>query len=208
MASNHGRGGRLVQLCGLADAVPLLRRIVIDNGGGTEYAALTIELKATPGFARDKRWTFDRVRAGETQTLSGLDVDIDPAYLDKLDEAERGLLTFELSHKGQVLNSTTHVLRVLAREEWGGMSTMGELLPAFVTPNDPALTPLLKTTATLLGQHGHSTALDGYQSRDPNRAYMLAASLWSAIGSRSLVYANPPGSFEQVGQKTRRVSNT
>ena len=73
---------------------------------------------------------------------------------------------------------------------------MGELLPAFVTPNDPALAALLRSVATLLGQHGHPTALDGYQSGDPNRAYLLAAALWSAVAGRSLVYANPPGSFE------------
>jgi very-short-patch-repair endonuclease len=187
------------------NAVPLLQSLAIDNTGRPELSSLTIELKAAPGFARDKHWRVDRVCAGETLTLKDVDLDIDPAYLDCLDEAERGALTFKLIHKGNILHETNHVLRVLARDEWGGMSTMGELLPAFVTPNDPALAGLLRSAATLLGQHGHSTALDGYQSGDPNRAYLLAASLWSAVAGRSLVYANPPGSFEQVGQKTRRV---
>ncbi len=82
---------------------------------------------------------------------------------------------------------------------------MGELLPAFVTPNDRALSPLLKSAATVLGQHGHLTALNGYQSGDPNRAYLLAAALWSAAAGKSITYANAPGSFEQVGQKVRRV---
>jgi hypothetical protein len=111
-----------------------------------------------------------------------------------------------LLQKGNQLHASKHVLRVLARDEWGGMSTMGELLPAFVTPNAPALAKLLRSAAALLSQHGHSTALDGYQTGDPNRAYLLAASLWSAVAGRSLVYATPPGSFEQVGQKTRGVA--
>ncbi|MBX3426900.1 MAG: DUF3320 domain-containing protein [Pirellulales bacterium] len=187
------------------NAVPLLRRVTIDNSGGAELSSLVVELKASPAFARDRRWMVDRIGAGETLTLKDVDLEIDPAYLDGLDEAERGVLTLRLLHKGEALHETTHVLRVLARDEWGGMSSMGELLPAFVTPNDPALAALLRSAATLLGQHGHPTALDGYQSGDPNRAYLLAASLWSAVAGRSLVYANPPGSFEQVGQKTRRV---
>ncbi|MDP1562998.1 MAG: hypothetical protein Q8M16_16595 [Pirellulaceae bacterium] len=33
---------------------------------------------------------------------------------------------------------------------------------------------------------------------------MLVAALWSAVAAKSLTYANPPRSFEAVGQKTRR----
>lgn len=185
--------------------VPLLHKLAIENLDGPELSSLTIELKTSPSFAREKRWLIDRIRSGETLALKDLDLEIDPAYLNRLDEAERGVLTLQLFHKGQLLHETNHTLRVLARDEWGGMSSMGELLPAFVTPNDPTLSALLKSAATLLGQHEHSTALDGYQTGDPNRAYMLAASLWSAVAGRGLIYANPPGSFEQVGQKTRRV---
>lgn len=188
------------------NAVPLLRSIEIENVDGPELSSLTVELNASSGFVRGKVWTVDRIGPGETLRLKNVDLDVDPAYLDHLDEAERGVLTLRLRHKDELLHQHDHVLRVLARDEWGGMSDMGELLPAFVTPNDPSLAVTLRTAATLLGQHGHSTALDGYQSRDPNRAYLLAASLWSAIGGQSLIYANPPGSFERTGQKTRRVA--
>ena len=187
------------------NAVPLLRRMAIDNTDGPELSSVVIEMKASPSFSRDKCWTIDRVGAGETLVIKDIDLDIDPDYLDGLDEAERGVIVFQLSHKGQFLQEISKPLRVLARDEWGGASAM-ELLPAFVTPNDPAIAPLLSAAATLLGQRGYSTAMDGYQSRDPNRAYMFAASLWSAVAGRSLIYANPPGSFEQVGQKVRRVA--
>lgn len=188
------------------NAVPLLRSIAIDNTNGPELASLVVELKASPEFAREKRWTIDRLGAGTILTLKDVDLDIDPAYLDKLDEAERGVLTFSLLQKGNLLHDAKHTLRILARDEWGGMQAMGELLPAFVTPNDPSLSVLLRAAASLLGENGHSTALDGYQSGDPNRAYLIAASLWSVVAGRSIVYATPPGSFEQVGQKTRRVA--
>lgn len=187
------------------NAVPLLRSVTVDNAFGLAFSSLTVEMKAAPAFARTKRWHIDRIGAGEKLTLKDVDLDIDPEYLDRLDEAERGVLTFSLLHNGKLLHEVSQTLRVLARDEWGGMSAMGELLPAFVTPNDPALAPLLRLAAQVLERHRQSTALDGYQSRDPNRAYLLAAALWSAVVSRSLVYSNPPGSFEKVGQKTRRV---
>lgn len=187
------------------NAVPLLRTLAIENADGPALSSLVVELKASPGFTRPKRWLIDRVGAGERFPLRDLDLDIDPAYLDGLDEAERGVLTVQLMQQDSVLHEVRHVLRVLARDEWGGLPTMAELLPTFVTPNDPSLAVLLKTAATALGDGGHSTALDGYQSGDPNRAYLLAAAVWSAVAGRALTYANPPGSFEQVGQKTRRV---
>ncbi|MFO1005565.1 MAG: DUF3320 domain-containing protein [Planctomycetaceae bacterium] len=187
------------------NSVPVLRRIAIDNTDAPELSSLSVELHASSKFSRSQTWTVDRVRAGETLPLKNVDLKVDPEYLDGLNEAERVVLTFRVMQSGKVLHETDHVIRILARDEWGGMSGMGELLPAFVTPNDPALPILLRSAATLLGQHGYSTALDGYQSADPNRVYMLAASLWSAVAGRKLVYAMPPGSFEKVGQKTRRI---
>lgn len=187
------------------NSVPLLTSLQIDNTNGPDLSSLSIVLRASPQFARDKRWIVDRLGAGEAFALRDLDIDVDRDYLDSLDEAERGLLSFQLLQQGTAIDEINHEVRILARDEWGGMSSMGELLPAFVTPNDPALAGLLRSAATKLGQHGHPTGLDGYQSGDPNRAYILAAALWSAVAERSLVYANPPRSFEHVGQKTRRV---
>src|SRR5690606_18016220 len=48
------------------------------------------------------------------------------------------------------------------------------------------------------------SGLDGYQSQDPKRAFMLAAAIYSAIASMGLHYAEPPASFESRGQKIRR----
>ena len=88
------------------NSVPLLNSVAIDNTNGDELSSLTVELKASPGFARTKRWTIDRVNAGETLTLRHVDMDIDPEYLDNLDEAERGVLTFQLIRNGNVLHET------------------------------------------------------------------------------------------------------
>lgn len=188
------------------NAVPLLRSVMVDNPTNDELSAITVELKVSPAFARPKSWRVDRVAAGQQVALRDIDIEVDADYLDRLDEAIRGVLRFRLLKDGQPLDETYIPVRVLARDEWGGMGSMGELLPAFVTPNDPAIAPLLKSAAESLGRHGHPTSLDGYQSGDPNRSYMLTAALWSAVASKSLTYANPPSSFEQVGQKTRSVA--
>ena len=97
-------------------------------------------------------------------------------------------------------------VRLLARDEWGGVHDMAQLLPAFVMPNDPASAGILRQAADHLAAHGHPSALDGYQSGSPQRAFLLAAAIYSAITGMGLHYAEPPTSFEQRGQKVRRPS--
>ena len=83
---------------------------------------------------------------------------------------------------------------------------MAQLLPAFAMPNDPAVFKVLRSAAERLAAHGHSSALDGYQSNNPRRAYMVAAAIYSAIAGLGLHYAQPPASFESRGQKIRGPS--
>ena len=188
------------------NAVPVIHSLEIINHRSEALRNLRLELTTTPAFARGKQWNIQKIEAGSVYSLKDRDVQIDPEYLSGLDEAERGVLLFQLFEGETIVAETEQDIRVLAKDEWGGMRSMGELLAAFVTPNDPALSKLLKTAAEALARHGHSPALDGYQSGDPSRAYMLAAATWSAVAAQSLTYANPPKSFERVGQKTRRVS--
>ena len=188
------------------NSIPVIRAIRIASPGaqGIEHARL--ELTANPAFLRPKTWTIDRIAAGDEIFVSDRRVDLDAAYLGGLNEAERGDITLRLIQNETVLAETIVQVRLLARDEWGGVADMAQLLPAFVMPNDPAIFRLLKAAAERLASHGHSSALDGYQSGDPKRAFMLAASVYSAAAGLGTHYAEPPASFEARGQKIRAPS--
>jgi len=186
------------------NSVPLLKSLQIQNVSAEAVHDLRLSVESSPGFIRPKQWIVDRVDAKSEIAVRDRDVQLDADYLNGLNEAERGILTFKLTRGDTVVATSQKELRVLARDEWGGLNSSGELLAAFVMPNDPAIAKVLKRAADVLVKHGHDSSLDGYQSRDPRRAYLLVASLWSAVASGSLTYANPPRSFEIVGQKTRR----
>ena len=188
------------------NSVPLLRSLELGNGSSQSLSHLKLEVTSSPAILRPKTWIIDRLSPDSRLPLGDRDIRLDPDYLKGLNEAERGLVTFRLLQNGAMLSEAEHPIRVLARDEWGGMSAGAELLAAFVMPNDPAVAGLLKDAGRLLEQHGHSPALDGYQSRDPQRAWLIVAALWSAVAAKKLTYANPPGSFEVVGQKTRSPS--
>lgn len=188
------------------NSVPLLTTLQLCNDGPESLSSVVLELHSEPAFLRPRRWVIDRLAARSTLSLSDCSVELDATRLNSLNEAERSQLRFQLHQNDNLLASHTQEVRVLARDEWGGAGVMPELLAAFVMPNDPAIAGILKQSAENLAKHGHASALDGYQSRDPARVFMLTAAVWSAVAAHQLTYATPPPSFELEGQKTRGPS--
>ncbi len=188
------------------NAIPVIRSITLENGVGRHFETCRLEISSSPAFLRPKIWTIDRLAPGDRLTITDRKIEMDPAFLSGLNEAERGEITLTLSAKDETLHEIRQEVRLLARDEWGGVTDMAQLLPAFVMPNDPGIAPLLRAAAERLIAHGHSGGLDGYQSGSPQRAYMLAAAIYSAIAGMGLHYAEPPASFESRGQKVRRPS--
>jgi len=186
------------------NAIPVIRSIQIENGDDRHYANCRVELTSSPEFLRPKSWVIDRLAPGDTLQLADRKVDLDADYLAGLDEAERGEITLRLATGDTVLHEQRLPVRLLARDEWGGVADMAQLLPAFVMPNDPAIARILRAAADRLAEHGHPSGLDGYQSGDPQRAYMLGAAIYSTIAAMGIHYAEPPASFEDRGQKVRR----
>jgi very-short-patch-repair endonuclease len=188
------------------NAIPVIRSLLIENNTDRHIGNCRVELTSSPSFLRPKSWTVDRLIPGDRLTLTDRKVELDAGYLAGLNEAERGEITLRLSSGGEIFDEQRLPVRLLARDEWGGVADMAQLLPAFVMPNDPGVAPILRTAAERLAAHGHPSGLDGYQSQNPQRAYMLTAAVYSAIAGMGLHYAEPPTSFESRGQKIRRPS--
>jgi len=186
------------------NAIPVIRSIRIENADGQHHENIRVDLTSSPAFLRAKSWTVDRLAPGDSLPLGDRKVDLDSGYLAGLNEAERGEITLRLSVGNAVLNEQRFPVRLLARDEWGGVADMAQLLPAFVMPNDPAVARILRSAADRLAEHGHPSGLDGYQSGDPQRSYMLAAAIYTAVAAMGIHYAEPPASFEDRGQKVRR----
>lgn len=185
------------------NSVPVLKKLLVTNHSANPVSGLELNLTTSSGFLKPKKWKLERLLPGDELAISDCDVELDPIFLSGLDEAEKSQLKFELRDSGAVVAACDLEVRVLARSEWGGMEQGGELIAAFVMPNDPAVAKILKSSARILERNGYSTALDGYQSQNPKRAYLLAGAIWNAISALDLTYAMPPKSFERVGQKTR-----
>ena len=193
-----------VNFASAQNAVPIIHKLRVINKGPQDIENVRLSLMAQPAFVQQKTWNLDRIASGDAIEISDLDLTVDMAFLDKLTEAERGHLTFELWSGEDAIAHEVVSIEVLARDEWGGLAAMDQILAAFVSPNDPAVAQLLKEASRILeAAPGRSGNLDGYQPKDPRRSWMLAAAIWSSATALNLSYAEPPKSFERHGQKVR-----
>lgn len=185
------------------NSVPLLSKLKIVNETSKGFESLVLEMKPHPPFCRGKTWTVDKLPAGESIDLSDLRLSFSQQFLAGLNESEKGELEFILRSGEEKIASEIHELELLARDEWGGGAEMAQLLVAFVSPNHPVVAAILKKASMTLERSGHSGAMNGYQSKDPARAWLMAAAIWTEFTQLGLSYAEPPKSFENVGQKVR-----
>lgn len=194
-----------LNLAHFQNSVPALQELAIHNETPVAFSELTLTVTAEPAILRARTWTLDAVGAGETYHLSDLDVQLDGALLSRLTEAEPATLRFELRCRKAPDVLIAHqecVVELMARNQWGGIGHLPEMVAAFVQPNDPAVDRMLKATAQALQEGGKSGSIDGY-THGAKRAWELASGLWTAVLKRKLHYALPPASFEHTGQKVR-----
>jgi len=197
-----------LNLAAFQNAVPALHELVIVNETSSPISELTVQLVSEPSFVKPRAWNVELVDAGESYHLRDLDVQLDGALLSRLTEAELASLHFELRSRKQsdeILAKHESTVELLARNQWGGIEHLPELVAAFVQPNDQAIDRLLKSAALALETGGKSGSIDGY-IHGPKRAWELTSGIWTAVLQRKLNYALPPASFEHSGQKVRGPS--
>ena len=113
------------------NGTPLISKIRVTNATAQPLDDLTLEMVTQPAAVHPISWHLSSLPANQS-----LDVAIGPltpdfAFLDGLNETERGTFEFTLRKNDLVLARTRHPVEVLARNHWGGMGTSGSLLAAY-----------------------------------------------------------------------------
>jgi hypothetical protein len=189
------------------NAIPIIRELSISAPSDAGESNLALSLTADPPFIQTKTWRIDAMMAGDTLRITDRDIALNATLLHALTESLVGSLTLTLTDStGAVLAEFLHPVELLAHNQWGGMGSMAELLPAFVMPNDPAVDRVLKGASDVLRRAGKPEAIDGYRSGKRERVWELASAIWSAVAGLRISYTLPPANFEQTGQKIRTPS--
>ena len=149
--------------------VPVIREIRIKNEEELELTGLCVRITSDPEFFEPFQMHLDTLSPGEEKQWTVIPLRVSTSYLSNLTEQILGAVRIEISKEDQVLFSTSHEISLLAFDQWGGISILPEMLAAFVTPNSPAIAPIIKRASEILENWTGSSAMDEYQTRDPNR---------------------------------------
>jgi very-short-patch-repair endonuclease len=188
------------------NAVPVIRELSVIAPPDQAGKNLRLILAADPPFLQQKTWRIDAISAGETLRIVDRNIGLNATLLLDLAESLIGRVILTLQdEEGEILAERTEPIELLAHNHWGGLP-MGELLPAFAMPNDPAIDRILKMASDILRKAGRPDGIDGYKSNERRRVWELASAVWAAIAGLRLSYALPPASFERSGQKVRTPS--
>lgn len=187
--------------------IAIINELAVGNDGDEAIHDAILEVEANPAFLTGKTWRIDRLDPGTKSFISDRDISLNGQMLLDLSEAMTGQLTIQLRQGDKIISEERRPIELLARNEWGGVTSMPELLAAFATPNDPAIGKyVLKPASNVLRASGKDGSIDGYKSQSRSRVWEITSAIWSAVASRKLSYAVPPASFEKVGQKIRSPS--
>ena len=183
--------------------VPVIKSLHVTNISDQLLKDVTLTITTDPDFADSWSTHLLQLGAGDTFNFQTIDLQLSPQFLGNLTERMHGALYFTVKSSETLILETSEPVDLLARDEWGGLSSLPSILAAFVLPNHPAIDPYLTKTASILAQWTGDPSLNGYQTQNPERVYKTVAAVYEAIRLQGLTYSNPPISFEEEGQRVR-----
>jgi len=190
------------------NSIPVVKEMRLQNNG-LPRKDLIFRLTTEPPFAQPVEVRLQALKGGDEYRISPpqLNLKLSHDFLDGLKEKVSGWLKVEMVEGGEVVQSITEPIDLLARNEWCGLVSLPEILAAFVLPNDPAVATILDRASDILKEMTGRSALNAYQDKNRKRSWEQIASIYKAIGELEIRYIGLPASFESTGQKVRLPSD-
>ena len=156
-------------------------------------------------FIKHSETVIEIIPSGKSLLIKTLAVEPEVPKLIDLTEGIDTAFTLVVTVSEKLAFQEDYPVTLMTNEQWTGIHIIPELLSAFVTPNHPLLSRVSVKASQFLEKWTGSSALDEYQTQDPNRVRMQVAAIYEALRSESLIYCAPPASFEHSGQRIRLV---
>jgi very-short-patch-repair endonuclease len=188
------------------NAIPVIKELRFQNDAEARRD-LVIRISTEPDFAVPSEVRLQAIDVEREFVLTQVDLKLSPSYFASAVEKVAGLLKVDVVHGEATICSIRTDITLLARNEWCGLSSLPEILAAFVLPNDPAVMTVLGRAAEVLSENTGRSGFNGYQDKNRKRAWEEVAAIYRAILELKIRYIVPPASFESTGQKVRLPSD-
>lgn len=183
--------------------VALIRQLDIVSAAEETLTGLTVEVFSEPGFCLPWSQEIEELAPGQTVQLGRHPLMISMQYLAELTERLTASLHVVVKAKGKQIAQVHETIDLMAYDQWTGSGLLPEMLAAFVTPNHPEISAIIRQASASLQQWTGNPSFDEYQSKNPDRVRKQMAAIYQAVASLNLVYCSVPASFEAGGQRVR-----
>jgi len=181
--------------------VPVVRQLIVKNLSDTEVKNLKIVIATDPGIVDEWTAEIDSIMPEREHIISGIDLRLSASRLFELTERINGFLTVIVSDSSEILAQEKRDLSFLSYDEWSGSNTFPEFLAAFITPNHPYITEIIKKAGALLAEWTGSPSFTGYQSKNPNNVKKQMAAIYALFSRRILLIVCLPQVLRNMGKK-------
>ena len=185
--------------------VSLIRQFTVENKTDDILRNIKISLSVEPYFASSTPYIIEAIPSGETIRVESFKLNLSTTFFAQMTERVAGDFTLEIFSENTSIYQKSFPIDILAFDQWGGLTVLPEMLSSFITPNHPAIVPILKRTSVILDEWTGRPSLDEYQSCNPDRVRKQMAALYVAISEQNITYSSVPASFEETGQRIRLV---
>lgn len=196
---------KITNYSAIQNKVPIINQIRIENTSDIDLNEFELRLSSSPDFIEAKRFKFDKLLSGEVRTLDQvlLNIGANHDYLFGLNEAERANLQITIFAPGFQETIKLTSIDVLAKDEWGAIRGLPELIGAHIQPNTIEIDKLLSEASRLLKTSDPSLSINGYQSKNRKIVWAQVNAIYKTLSNIDIQYAPAPASFEKTGQKIR-----
>ena len=175
---------------------PLIPALEIHNASYEDAKDVLIKAWLATDYGEPWQKTIPVIPAMKDHVEANIVVPLTKSRLQEVREAEKANLRIDVISEGTPFSETCS-LEVLAYNEWYYHPRIAGLMACFVQPNTDAVEQIISLTRDRMKKMFKETALDGYQSGDPEKiVHMLEALYVTLQKDLQLSYINPPPSFE------------
>ncbi|MFA5044972.1 MAG: DUF3320 domain-containing protein [Paludibacter sp.] len=185
--------------------VSLIRLLKIENKSDNLLKDIRIVLNVDPEFTSIIPYIIETIPPHETVRVDLNKINLSTSFFSQLTERIIGNFKLEIYSEEKLAFLKVYPIDILAFDQWGGLTVLPEMLSSFITPNNPAIIPIIKRASVILEQWTGKPSLDEYQSRIPDRVRKQIAAIYTAISELNITYSSVPASFEDYGQRVRLV---
>jgi len=187
--------------------IPVVDHVTIDGVGNELHGAvLQVDVVSAGGSHGGPRELLVDLAAGKPTILRDINLALDPASMLTVESQRPGIIQATLRDAiGTVIAKASRDVNILAADQWKATPLLLglEMLAAHVQPNASAISALMPEVSDRLSAATGRSAIDGYQSENPERVDAIAQAVYDAMRARDIRYAEPPASWGLDGQKVR-----